>query len=99
MRAVQSGVRLVPDPAFADKERERPATVRVHLTNGQTLEKHVPAVRGTSDNPMTRDEVEAKALDLLEDILGKERARRLVGQMWTLERLRSVRDLRPLLRR
>jgi hypothetical protein len=55
-------------------------------------------VRGTPDNPMDAGEVESKALDLLAPVLGAERARALTAQIWRIERLPSVRALRPLLR-
>ena len=42
--------------------------------------------------------VEEKALDLLAEALGAERARDLIQQVWNLERLGNGRDLRPLLR-
>ena len=54
-------------------------------------------MRGTPDNPMDRQEVEAKAEDLLVPVLGAERARALTAQVWQIERLGPVRALRPLL--
>jgi 2-methylcitrate dehydratase PrpD len=71
VREVQARVHLIGDPRFANQERTRPALVRIHLTDGRTVEKLVPAVRGTADDPMTRDEVEAKCRDLLQDVLGR----------------------------
>ena len=97
LREVQARVRLVGAQEFAGMERKRPATVRVHLSDGQVLERHVDAVRGTADNPLTRQEVETKALDLLPDVLGEDRARSLVSAVWDLDGNASVRELRPLL--
>jgi hypothetical protein len=54
-------------------------------------------VRGTPDNPMTAQEIDAKARDLVESVIGAARAERLVGAIGQLETLRSVRELRPLL--
>jgi 2-methylcitrate dehydratase PrpD len=97
VREVQSRVNLIGDSKFADQERQRPGLVRVHLTDGRTLEEFVPAVRGTFDNPMTRSEVEAKSLDLLQDILGSDRAKKLIDSIWAIDRLKSVQELRHLL--
>jgi 2-methylcitrate dehydratase PrpD len=97
VREVQARVNLIGDPRFADQERKRPGLVRIHLTDGRTLEKLVPAVRGTADNPMTRSEVEVKCLDLLQDVLGKDRATALIQTIWGIENVQSVRALRPLL--
>ncbi|MBI2872000.1 MAG: MmgE/PrpD family protein [Chloroflexi bacterium] len=98
VQGVQSRVTLVPSPEFQEMERQRPARVRVHLATGEVVECHVPAIRGTYDNPMTRDEVAAKSMDLMEEVLGRERAQALVARVWELERVGDVRDLRPLLR-
>ncbi|MBI5966577.1 MAG: MmgE/PrpD family protein [Deltaproteobacteria bacterium] len=94
---VQARVNLIGDPQFSGQERQRPGLVRVNLANGQTVEKLVPSVRGTADNPMTREEVEAKSLDLLQDVLGTERAKSLIRTIWELDKVESVRNLRPLL--
>ena len=58
---------------------------------------HASAVRGTSTNPMTRAEVDAKSHDLLAPVLGRARARRLCDTVWNLEKLSDIRRLRPLL--
>jgi hypothetical protein len=46
---------------------------------------------------MTRAEVDEKAYHLVAPILGKARARALCDAAWTLDRLSSMRKLRPLL--
>lgn len=97
VREVQTRVHLVGDPQFSDIANKRPALVRVHLADGQTVEKLVMSFRGSVENPMTRDEVEAKALDLIKDILGKERANFLIKAIEELDQLKSVRELRQLL--
>ena len=97
VQAVRSRVNLIGDPQFEPMERKRPGLVRVHLNNGRTVEKLVPLVRGTADNPMTRAEVETKCLDLLQDVLGKSRSESLIRTTWEVEKVKSVRNLRPLL--
>ncbi len=97
VQKVQARVNLIGDPRFAGQERKRPGLVRIHLTDGRTVEKLVPAVRGTADNPMTRSEVEVKCLDLLQDVLGKDRSKSLIDAIWGLEKVQSMRELRPLL--
>jgi hypothetical protein len=59
---------------------------------------HAKAVRGTPDNPMTTQEIEEKALDLVAPIIGQARAASLVATIAQLEKVRTVRELRPLLR-
>jgi 2-methylcitrate dehydratase PrpD len=90
-------VHLKPNPEFKDMERQRPATVRIHATDGNILERFIPAVRGTADHPMTRDEVLAKGLDLVSSVYGEARAAQVVDAVMALESLGNVVDLRPLL--
>jgi 2-methylcitrate dehydratase PrpD len=76
----------------------RQGIVEIQLHDGREFKHHTTAVRGTADNPMTRGEVNAKAYDLMAPVIGKKRARRLCDAVWSLEKLRDVRALRPLLR-
>jgi len=48
---------------------------------------------------MTRDEVVAKARDLIEPVLGRNRAGRAIETLLALETLRDLRAVRPLLQR
>ena len=90
-------VELVPD---AELERVvRQAIVTVALADGSELSEHVKAVRGTADNPMPREEVVAKARDLITPILGVDKCARLIERVLTLETTKDIRELRPLLQR
>ena len=75
----------------------RQGIVEVKLRDGRGFRHHTKAVRGTSDNPMTRAEVNAKSHDLMAPILGKARARKLCDAVWTLDKIADARKLRPLL--
>ena len=76
----------------------RQGIVEIKLKNGRSLRKHVKAVRGTSDNPMTRAEVDEKCYHLMAPILGSARARRLCDAVWSIEKIGNVTKLRPLLK-
>ena len=56
-------------------------------------------VRGTAENPMTREEVVDKLRDLIEPVLGNEVCARLIAKLLALETLRDLRELRPVLQR
>jgi len=75
----------------------RNAIVEVTLANGETVSHKQIAVRGTPENPMTRQEVDDKAYDLMAPIVGKENARTLIDKVWEIEKVENVRDLRPLM--
>jgi 2-methylcitrate dehydratase PrpD len=92
-------VRLVPDEELERLYPRREAIVEVVLADGSKLVERVGAVRGTSDNPMTRDEVAAKVRDLIAPVIGSARAARLIETVWTLDTVKDIRSLRPLLQR
>ncbi len=48
---------------------------------------------------MPREEVVAKCRDLITPVLGAQRCDKLIRTTLDLEKLKSVRDLRPLLQR
>jgi 2-methylcitrate dehydratase PrpD len=95
--AVRSRISMVASDELTAAVPARQAIVEIETQDGQRLRHHAKAVRGTPDNPMALEEVEAKAHDLIEPIIGAARAKRLVDMIGQLEKLRSVRELRPLL--
>ncbi|MBZ5576516.1 MAG: MmgE/PrpD family protein [Acidobacteriia bacterium] len=87
---------------FKDAELERhlprrEAIVEVTLVDGTHLTEHVEAVRGTAENPMTRDEVVAKARGLMTPVLGPTPCTQLIERVLDLEHVPNVLGLRPLL--
>jgi 2-methylcitrate dehydratase PrpD len=94
--AMMAKVALKANPEFAAMERQRPATVRIHLSDGATLEEFCPAVKGTADNPMSREEIEAKAKDLIGSVYS-DRGADFVRVVMNVESLTSASELRPLL--
>ena len=92
-------VRLGPDEELERLMPRRQAIVEVTLTDGSRLREHVDSVRGTAHNPMTREEVIAKARDLVTPVLGAEKGTGLIQQVLALETVKDVRELRPLLQR
>jgi 2-methylcitrate dehydratase PrpD len=54
-------VQLVPDEELERLIPKRVAIVEFKLTDGTRLDERVEAVRGTPENPTTRDEVVAKS--------------------------------------
>jgi 2-methylcitrate dehydratase PrpD len=77
----------------------REAVVEVELQDGAGLSERVSAVRGTPRNPMTRDEVIAKARDLTAPVLGRDTSTRLIETILDVEKVAEVRNLRRLLQR
>jgi 2-methylcitrate dehydratase PrpD len=71
--------------------------VDVILNDGTRYNHRVDAVRGTVRNPMSSEEVAAKAKDLMGPFLGETRTARLVETVLHLEGVPDIRSLRPLL--
>jgi len=91
-------VTLIGDPELTRARPEGQSIVQVTTRDGRRLEKRVTTFKGRSENPLTTDEVEEKARELLEPVLGQPRTRQLIDAIDKLETLASMRDLRPLLR-
>jgi 2-methylcitrate dehydratase PrpD len=90
-------VTLVRDAELEKLLPKRVAIVEVTLADGTMLTERVDAVRGTAQNPMTREEIVAKARDLMAPVLGASTTTRLVDKVLALESVRDIRELRPLL--
>jgi 2-methylcitrate dehydratase PrpD len=92
-------VQVVADPRIDARRPRREAIVELTLSDGTELNEWVRDVRGTSDNPMTREEVVAKARDLMKPVLGSASASQLIAKLLSLDTMQSVRELRPLLQK
>jgi len=92
-------ISLVGDVELEKLLPRRVGIVEVTLTDGRTLSERVETVRGTTANPMTRDEIIAKARDLMVPILGAQKFEQLTAKIFALETVKSLAELRPLLQR
>jgi 2-methylcitrate dehydratase PrpD len=90
-------VQLIESEELQKLELAREAIVEITLNDGTVLSNRVTAVRGTVDNPMSRDEVIQKAHDLCEPIIGKGQTAALVEKVFTLEKLPNICELRSVL--
>jgi 2-methylcitrate dehydratase PrpD len=92
-------VQVVADPRIDARRPLREAIVEVMLADGTQLNEWVKDVRGTAENPMTREEVVAKARDLIAPVLGTATCNNLIETVLNLESVKDIRSLRPLLQR
>jgi 2-methylcitrate dehydratase PrpD len=95
----RSKVTYVPDATLTALLPARVAIVEITLNDGSQLSERVEAVRGTVRNPMPRSEVIDKARDLIAPVLGATSAQKLIDAVMTIESVKDVRSLRPLLQR
>jgi 2-methylcitrate dehydratase PrpD len=97
--AVRAKVQLVPSEELEKLEPARQAIVEITLNDGTVLSERVADVRGTVDNPMTREEVIQKCRDLVEPVLGKENCNNLVDKIMGIEKVKDIRELRGVLQK
>src|SRR5882724_10689822 len=90
-------VKLIPDEQLERLMPLRVAIVELQLMDGTHLAQRIDNVRGTPKNPMTRDEIVVKARDLMAPILGASQCANLIERVLGLDRVRDIRELRPLL--
>src|ERR1700682_5139231 len=92
-------VEVLADPRIDARRPRREAIVELTLADGTQLNEWVRDVRGTADNPMTRNEVVDKARDLIAPVLGTGTSSTFISKLLALETLRDIRELRPSLQR
>jgi 2-methylcitrate dehydratase PrpD len=92
-------VRVIAEEELERMLPRRVAVVEITLTDGTVLKETNDTVRGTPENPMSEDEIVGKARDLVAPVLGSEKCTALIDQILALERVKNVRELRPLLQR
>jgi 2-methylcitrate dehydratase PrpD len=91
---VRARVQAVGDPALTDVQRRWRCVMEVHLKNGTVLKHQTMAAKGSFENPLTPDEENEKATDLLVPVLGKKRSRELLDVLWKVDELKDMRKLR-----
>ncbi len=96
VRALMAKMDVVhaPDLEVAEGE-ERTEPARVTLIDRRTGKHNlfVPYVRGFPSHPMTREDVTAKATELMEPVLGRGRASEVVDVAMNIESLQKASDI------
>jgi len=95
LRALMQRIELVVDPELdAAFPGQRAARVSITTGDGRGAEYLQPTRKGDPDAPLTDAELGAKFMELAEPVIGAARAAALIRQLWNLEHLGSVADLR-----
>jgi 2-methylcitrate dehydratase PrpD len=92
-------VELVGDEELERLLPTRVGIVEIEFTDGTRLTERVENARGTPENPMTREEVVAKARGLMTPVLGAAVSGKLIDRLLDIDHVKNVRELRPLLQR
>ena len=94
--AVKERIDAVGDPGLTDAQRRWRCVMEVRLKDGRTLHHQTMAAKGSFENPLSREDEEDKARDLIVPILGKPRSAELLAQLWNFEQIADVNALRRL---
>ena len=92
-------IRVIADESLERLLPARVAVVDVAFTDGTVVSERNDTVRGSPGNPMTSDEVAAKARELIAPVLGSAKCERLIDRIFALEAVENIGELRPLLQR
>jgi len=95
----EAKVELIGDEELEHLLPTRVGVVEIELTEGTRLSERVENARGTPENPMTREEIVAKARSLMTPVLGATTATKLIDRLLEIENIKNIRELRPLLQR
>lgn len=99
LQALMQKVRVVPQSDFVGRYPEAmPTRLTVRTRAGNVYLQEVDHPLGHPKNPMSDQQVEDKFRLLAEKTLSRERMRTLIRSVWTLDRLRDIGALMPLLR-
>ena len=86
-----SKIRVVADPELQKVYLPgRPAIMEITMKDGRKISGRVDFPKGDSQNPMTEEELVGKFFDLTGDVLGKEKARRVMDTVLDMEHLDSI---------
>ncbi|MGH7256594.1 MAG: hypothetical protein ACREI3_12560, partial [Nitrospirales bacterium] len=92
-------VRVVEHPDLRGWYPEAmPTRLAVRTVNGREYVKQVDYPLGHPRNPMSDREVEEKFRDLTSGKLDRTRAGKVIDCVWTLDRVKDIGELMPLLR-
>lgn len=96
VRTMRSRIEAIADPTIPAPVRGWRCVMEVKLKDGRTLKHQTMAAKGSPDNPLDRNEVAEKALDLMAPVIGSARSRKLIETLYDIGKVKDLRSLRKL---
>ena len=93
IQKIRQKIFLKPSKELTIAKPARQAMVAITLDDGSIVSRHTKAVLGTPDNPMTTEQVQEKARDLIEPLLGREKCIELITSLEEFSGTQTVTDL------
>ena len=85
--SLMARTKLHADPELSAKfPNVRAARVIVALRDGQVIEQFAPCRKGDPEAPLTDADLNDKFIELASPVIGAEPARRLLEQLWHIDR-------------
>jgi 2-methylcitrate dehydratase PrpD len=97
VQGLKARVELIPDKSLMDPAAPRSGKVEVTLKDGRTVSHFTRHAPGTKENPMTTEEVSAKARSLMAPVLGETKTEEVIRRVNALEAVQDVQELRQFL--
>jgi 2-methylcitrate dehydratase PrpD len=89
-------IAAVGDASLTESVRTWRCAIEITLKDGRTLRHETLKAPGNMGNPLTRKQVEEKALDLMAPVLGRKRSETLMNALFDIDKLKDVCALRRL---
>lgn len=89
-------IEAMGDPRLTNPGRRWCCAIEVRLRDGRVVRHESLAAKGSADNPLTLDEAQHKARDLMSPVLGRSRTEELLAQLRELDQQANVVSLRAL---
>jgi 2-methylcitrate dehydratase PrpD len=97
VHALMPLVQVSHDPEQEAVPRKESARVTISLRDGRQESTFVEHVLGYPPNPMSHEDVEQKAMELMERVLGASRTRSLIDLIWQIDELPDASVIIPAL--
>lgn len=94
---LKAKIKVIADESLEKLLPKRVAVVEITFRDGTRVSERNDTVRGTPENPMSGEEVAAKARDLMAPVLGRDKCEKLISRIFALEDVGNIVELRPLL--
>lgn len=93
VQALMTRVQVKHDPAQEAVPRKESARVTIRQRDGRVESLFIEHVKGYPSHPMSREDVESKARELIGPVLGGARTRALIDRVWQIDRLADAGEL------
>jgi 2-methylcitrate dehydratase PrpD len=91
--ALREKMTAIPSHELTIARPARQAILEIGTKGGATFRHHTKVVYGTPGNPMSPEDVQAKALELMSPVLGSKISNALADAVWNLEAIKDINAL------